>query len=119
MRFIYEWKPYQATKVFIVTLNEAYIEDMIEAALDTAWAVRNHRTPRRPPAAVQDPKKGSAEAASSTTTAGATMVKRRLVQSASSDAERWVEGLGFDLPDTPAVRCRCCPTTSPRSTTRI
>lgn len=58
VRFIYEWKPYQATKVFIVTLNEAYIEDMIEAALDTAWAVRNHRTPRRPSAAEPDPKKG-------------------------------------------------------------
>lgn len=51
MRFIYEWKPYQANKVFIVNVNEGYIEDMIEAALDTAWAVRNNRTPRRPPTA--------------------------------------------------------------------
>jgi hypothetical protein len=54
VRFIYEWKPYQAVKVFVVSLNEGYIEDMIEAALDTAWAVRNNRTPRRPSAADAD-----------------------------------------------------------------
>jgi CRISPR/Cas system-associated exonuclease Cas4 (RecB family) len=50
--FIYEWKPYQALKHFTVTVSESYIEDMIENALDTAYAVREDRLPNRPRQAV-------------------------------------------------------------------
>jgi CRISPR/Cas system-associated exonuclease Cas4 (RecB family) len=57
IRFVYEWKPYQAVKTFVVNLNEGYIEDMIEAAKDVTWAVRNRRVPSRPRPAVEEPEK--------------------------------------------------------------
>lgn len=57
IRFVYEWKPYQAVKSFVVNLNEGYIEEMVESAKDVAWAVRNRRVPSRPRAAVEEPDK--------------------------------------------------------------
>lgn len=57
--FIYEWKPYQAVKEFTVNVNVDYIEDMIEKAKDTAWAVDNNRLPRRPEGSEYQAKDGS------------------------------------------------------------
>lgn len=57
--FIYEWKPYQAVKEFTVHVNEDYIEDMIEAAKDTAYAVDHDKLPRRPDKSDYQHKDGS------------------------------------------------------------
>lgn len=46
--FIYEFKPTQAVKEFVVKFQPALIKDLLETALDIQWAVKKGKVPNRP-----------------------------------------------------------------------
>lgn len=48
MIFVYEFKPTQATKEFVVKFQPAIIKDILELALDIRYAVKKGRAPARP-----------------------------------------------------------------------